>query len=477
MDGFGNLPEEVLCHILSFLTTKEAALTSVLSKRWLNLWKLVPNIDIDDSVFLYPEEGKREKEGILQCFMDFVDKVLALQGDSPIERFSLKCETGIDKDRVNGWICNVLRRGVSDLELSLDYSGYDSDSDEIYCLPEELFESKTLVDLKLRSEEYGVNWWRGGEYTCLPLLKTLEIDAEWITCDELEMFLPAFPVLEELYLADKKWLWNETVSSSSLRKLTIYASGFESYLNPESISFDTPSLVYLEYSDFVAADYPKVNLTNLVEAHIRLMVTEGQVNLIRAPNDEDDGFLRLRNVWKLISGIRNVQKLFFTADALEVLSLCCESMPVFNNLKFLCIKSDKERGWQAMPVLLRNCPHLETLVFEDLSHYVTDKCGDACDCIPREDKGSLRSSCPVKYMKITGFRGTIKEMKMITHFLEYFPCLKEMNIYVEENDPTEFEVPGRLKLVRQFWMFYDEFFICYVKLLVSPEVYKKWPPE
>ncbi|KAG7572372.1 FBD domain [Arabidopsis suecica] len=364
MDEFGNLPEEVICHILSFLTTKEAALTSVLSKRWLNLWKLVPNIDIDDSVFLYPEEGKREREGILQCFMDFVDKLLALQGDSPIDRFSLKCETGIDKDRVNGWICNVLRRGVSDLELSLDYSGYDSDSDEIYCLPEELFESKTLVDLKLRSEEYGVNWWRGGEYTCLPLLKTLEIDAEWITCDELEMFLPAFPVLEELYLADKKWLWNETVSSSSLRKLTIYASGFESYLNPESISFDTPSLVYLEYSDFVAADYPKVNLTNLVEAHIRLMVTEGQVNLIRAPNDEDDGFLRLRNVWKLISGIRNVQKLFFTADALEVLSLCCESMPVFNNLKFLCIKSDKERGWQAMPVLLRNCPHLETLVFE-----------------------------------------------------------------------------------------------------------------
>ncbi|KAG7572370.1 F-box domain [Arabidopsis suecica] len=478
MDRFDNLPNEVLCHILSFLTTKEAALTSVLSKRWLNLWKLVRNIDIDDSVFLYPEEGKREREGILQCFMDFVDKVLALQGDSLIERFSLKCKTGIDSDRVNGWICNVLRRGVSHLELFLDFSRYDSDSEDMYFLPEELFVSKTLVELKLRSE-YGVDWWYASEGTFLPMLKTLDIDSEWIIlCAKLEMFRPAFPVLQELYLANMTWSnSDEAASNASLKKLTIYASGFDDYLNPKSISFDTPSLVYLEYSDFVAADYPKVNLTNLVEARLNLMVTEDQVKLIRAPNDEDDGFLHLRNVWKLMSGIRNVQKLFITADTLEVLSLCCDMMPVFNKLKFLRIKSDKERGWQAMPVLLRNCPHLETLVLEDLLHYVTDKCGDTCDCIDREDKGCSLSSCPVKYMKITGFRGTIREMKMIKHFLESFPHLKEMKIYIEENDPTEFEVPGMLKLVSQILTHYDKFFSCDVQFLVYTELYKKWPAE
>ncbi|KAL0866240.1 hypothetical protein Bca101_045358 [Brassica carinata] len=86
----------------------------------------------------------------------------------------------------------------------------------------------------------------------------------------------------------------------------------------------------------------------------------------------------------------------------QVLSMCSESVPVFNNLKSLTIKSDKDRGWQAMPALLRNCPHLETIVIQGLVHRVTDKCGDVCDCISREDKGLSLKLCPVKVMKIHG---------------------------------------------------------------------------
>ncbi|CAL9224402.1 unnamed protein product, partial [Arabidopsis halleri] len=87
MDLLRNLPDELLCHILSFLTTKEAALTSVLSKRWRNLLAFVPNLDIEDNVFLYPEMGKCDRDDIRQLFMEFVDRVLALQGNSPIKKF------------------------------------------------------------------------------------------------------------------------------------------------------------------------------------------------------------------------------------------------------------------------------------------------------------------------------------------------------------------------------------------------------
>jgi len=142
MDLFSSLPDEVLCHILSFLTTKEAALASVVSKRWRNQFALVPNLDID-------EEGKREREEILLSFMDFVDNVLALQADSPIKKFSLKCKTGVHPRRLDGWICNVLQRGVLDMDLYIDF-------DEESFLPRKLFFSESLVELKLRCS-LGVN--------------------------------------------------------------------------------------------------------------------------------------------------------------------------------------------------------------------------------------------------------------------------------------------------------------------------------
>ena len=318
MDRIGSLPNDVICHILSFLTTKEAGLTSILSKRWRNLFTLVPSLDIDDSVFLIPEEGKRERDGILESFMDFVDRVLALQGDTHIKKFSLKCKTGIDTDRVNLWICNVLQRGVKSLELVLDFHGSDDDN-YMYFLPDEMFVSTKLVELSLRSE-FGVDWSRRGADTFLPMLKTLTFESTWILlCEDLEVFLSAFPVLEEFHMADIQWpQMDESVSSQSLRKLTIYASGFRDFRNPKSISFDTPNLVYLEYSDYVAADYPKVNLPDLAEAVLDLKLNGHDILLIRAPNYEDDVSLRLRNVWKLITGLRNVQRLIISAETLEV---------------------------------------------------------------------------------------------------------------------------------------------------------------
>ena len=48
----------------------------------------------------------------------------------------------------------------------------------------------------------------------------------------------------------------------------------------------------------------------------------------------------------------------------QVFHFCCKSMPIFNNLLNLSIESNNQNGWQVMPLLLKSCPNLQTLVFK-----------------------------------------------------------------------------------------------------------------
>ena len=45
-------------------------------------------------------------------------------------------------------------------------------------------------------------------------------------------------------------------------------------------------------------------------------------------------------------------------------------MPVFQNLVTLSFESDKERGWQVLPLLLNNSPNLETLAIKVNIYFV-----------------------------------------------------------------------------------------------------------
>ena len=46
--------------------------------------------------------------------------------------------------------------------------------------------------------------------------------------------------------------------------------------NPKRVSFDTPNVVYFEYSDNIAYKYPVLNFDSLVEAHINIKMTYNQ---------------------------------------------------------------------------------------------------------------------------------------------------------------------------------------------------------
>lgn len=52
VDRISYLPDSILCHILSFVPTKLAAITSVLSKRWEQVWLSVLALYFDQEAFI-----------------------------------------------------------------------------------------------------------------------------------------------------------------------------------------------------------------------------------------------------------------------------------------------------------------------------------------------------------------------------------------------------------------------------------------
>ncbi|XP_058781327.1 F-box/FBD/LRR-repeat protein At1g78750-like [Vicia villosa] len=71
IDMLSDLPDCVILHILSFLNTKDAVRTCVLSVRWKDMWKRVPALILDKSDF-----------GTIKIFAKFVSEVLSLRDSS-----------------------------------------------------------------------------------------------------------------------------------------------------------------------------------------------------------------------------------------------------------------------------------------------------------------------------------------------------------------------------------------------------------
>ncbi|EOA28345.1 hypothetical protein CARUB_v10024550mg [Capsella rubella] len=404
-DFISNLPDEVLGKILSLLWTNRAACTSVLSKRWRNLLELVDNLDLNDA------------SGDHHYFCDFILSELYV------------CH---EASRIDTWIRTVLKRGYLELHLETAHMHY---------IDTEFFTSKKLVELTI------CGWFfrRGRlprEGVFFPALKSLSLVSVEFKDDYMyQHFINGCPVLEELFLhyynPNRSLAWNGVVSSPSIKRLNIYHRLPDQYheMAEKVCVFQTPNLVYLEYSSYVKEEY-EVYLPSLEEARLDIRSWEKLADVYEGQDqdqDQDQYEDHLGDVTDLVAGISNVKTLVLSSDSLKVFHLCCDTIPMFHNLLTLSFESDKDIGWQVVPLLLNNSPNLETLVIKGLVHQVTDMCGDACPCIREREKERVCCllKCQVKVLNISGYQGTYGELKHMRHFLGNLKCLETVEVGVK----------------------------------------------
>ncbi|KAJ0246660.1 F-box/LRR-repeat protein [Hirschfeldia incana] len=453
-DYISGLPDCLIRHILSFVPTKEAASTSVLAKRWRYLFALTPNLEFDDSVYMNSRKGRRKKytsrrkkSKTPRSFVDFVDRALVLHQRVPLNRFSLKCEGVIHPFIITGWLLKVMEHGVLDLDLNI--------SSDIACpLPSEMFVSETLARLKLRVRD--VLTIDKVKDVSLPKVKTLCLAYVIVTSSVFRGLLSGCQALEELVLSNLLVLDGCcSVSHDTLERLVVRRSRtFDE--TQKSVSFSTPNLVYLKYSDTIADKYPKVEFNSLVEACLNLRMTTDQIR--EAKFSYDDGSPpeeMVGNATNFLKGICNVKTLYLSDNSLEVLTYCCKPIPEFNNLIHLTIKTDPHVAWESLPALLKNCPKLETLVFEGLHHKFAN-CGEEDMCLCKsweeEDIPTCLSSSPVKVLKILkfgeifGYEDIVEQIKQVQHFLETMPNLEQLVLYYDTSfDKDVNEVSAQLQ--------------------------------
>lgn len=104
MDMFSVLTDDLLIKILSFLPIKDAVAMSVLSKRWLSLWTLVPRLYFQDSC-----EDEINEAPCKLVSSNFVPGILLLHKSPFLESFYLK---KLFQSKIDLWVGVAVDRFV-----------------------------------------------------------------------------------------------------------------------------------------------------------------------------------------------------------------------------------------------------------------------------------------------------------------------------------------------------------------------------
>ncbi|KAJ4943979.1 hypothetical protein NE237_026766 [Protea cynaroides] len=251
-DRISHLPEPILFHILSFLSTKDALRTSFLSKSWTNLWTGIPVLDFDESKF-YGESGNGRDDKKMweqkKQFADLIDRSLLLHEGQSIREFKISfhhLNDSVLMNRADPWVRFAL----------INVSYYPKN---MYRLPPCTFPSKLLKVMALNSCLFDPS-----VHKSFPCLETVILTRVELLDTSVQDLIANCPHLESLHLKRCEFpssIIIIDVPQSQLKHLRLEFNNVEEY------QIHVPSLLHFQYvGEFTSISVR--NLSKLVNASL-----------------------------------------------------------------------------------------------------------------------------------------------------------------------------------------------------------------
>lgn len=262
------MPDSILSHILSRLPLKDALATTVLAKRWRNIFPFgVPpfRITLDDSSST--------------TFEDFVDRLLSVtfSGVARVQSLDFRCQEDYGDAKIVSWIDATVRLNIEDLMLNV-FSINDT-----FSLFQCLNGCRTLHTLEFRDTE--IVHLQVPDNFSLPNLKMLIIHrvkfGRHQNVDAINALIAGCPMLEGLlfWRCYFQFVGLLCIRSHSLKSFHVEQSSFGSTCG---LVLEAPNLEQFFYEDYDCRNLNISKFYSIVRAHIDVDQGEGVMKLVTA---------------------------------------------------------------------------------------------------------------------------------------------------------------------------------------------------
>ncbi|KAK4437316.1 F-box/FBD/LRR-repeat protein [Sesamum alatum] len=358
------LPEALLLHILSFLPALNAVRASLVSRRWRNLWRHIPILEFDMSLYHSPPNPLSESRDF---FAEFVTQTLLLREHStPLYSFRLVFNHRDFRrtvTRVNSWIRYAIASGVVFLLLSFEEdlfvkSEEDTDEDETwqkYDFHFSYIRDSTVSHLEL--DNCRIVWPKSLACDGFSSIRSLYLCHVSVRDRVLCSVVSSCVNLEFLSLSCISYLRNFKIHSQSLKELELELFNIRRK-DVGSLDIYAPNLHRIIFDRFSVAEYCSRDLSSLVEANVVFL---------------DDGHEDFNcEVLQLLTGVKRLTLMHMRFDRhgwdylIKVSATKHTSVSsAFKSLKFLELKIEyAEYELFEIAAFLELCPGLETLVLD-----------------------------------------------------------------------------------------------------------------